>query len=138
MFSRPYSSPFRLLLFGPPKCSENCSEQQKFSTPKLCNIFCSCFILIPRLSILLRQLLVRPVFVQPLFVQRVLGQSFSSNPVFVQSCFHPFGFRPWPIFVQTVFVQTVSWSKTNNFLIKKKDYFFKSGQIYMKDLESAA
>ena len=37
---------------------------------------------------------VRPVFVQPLFVQRVLVPRFSSNPVFVQSCFHPFGFRP--------------------------------------------
>ena len=53
-------------------------------------------------------------FVRPVFVQPVLVQSFSSNPVFVQSCFRPFGFRPWPIFVQIVFVQTVNWSKTKN------------------------
>ena len=37
----------------------------------------------------------------------VLIQSFSSNPVFVQSYFRLFGFRQWPIFAQTVFVQTV-------------------------------
>ena len=62
-----------------------------------------------------------PSFRQSLFVQRVLVHSFSSNPVFVQSYFRPFGFRPWPIFVQTVFVQTVrlgqvrldkNWTKT--------------------------